>query len=404
MVDLQVVGRPEPAGPRVALVGLAGSVLDDVRAAAPPGWVEVARDPSVPGAAARLAGASPDAVLLFDGHAPERSLAELGEMVRLLPGARIFLLSPVKDPDRILRAMREGAAEYIVLPEDLGELARSLAQSGRARPGSAASGRLVALVGARGGVGTTTCAVQLAGELNALRPGRVALVDVNPVAPDAGVFLDLDLPFGLLDVMRNVHRLDETLLHGVLTRHPSGLAVVALPEDDAGRAEVARLGAGAALRALEVLRTSMDAVVLDCGSVPDAFTAPLLAGADPVLLVVHADVASVKNALRRQAWLRAAGVPDAVVSLAINRHGNRPAHIRESELMLSLACPTAATLPPDPAAAAALETGRLLASDRGLTPLRQELRRLAESWFPPAPGGRGRFAFFRRHRAGRTPR
>lgn len=378
------VNGSDGRGLRLALVGLPDNVVDDVRTASPPGWIEVASEASPRGVAARLAPHGPDAVLMHAGPGADHVWTELPELRRLVPGCRILLLSEVKDPDQILRAMREGASEYIVLPEDLGELARCLADLASTRGASGGGSHpVIAVVGASGGVGTTTFAVHLAGEMNARRPSHVALVDVNPVAPDVGVVLDVELPFSLLDVMRNVHRLDDTLLHGVVNRHPTGLAVVALPEDEEARAEIARLGTGAPLRALEVLRRSFEAVVLDCGSVPDPYTAPLAASADRVLLVVHASMVSLKNALRRLEWLKSSGVRGEAISVVVNRHGGRSARLKDGDIEESLGCAIVATLPSDSAVGTALDDGRLLAAEKSLTPLRRELARLSEPWLAP---------------------
>ena len=145
------------------------------------------------------------------------------------------------DAGLLLRAVRKGCTEFLTKPLDVTELTASLnrfhavmafdphAQSG--------IGRVIALFGAKGGVGTTMLAVHLATHL--VRYGKkTLLIDHRPQLGHVALYLGLkDTQYHFDELLRNADRLDSELLDGFVIRHRSGLDVVASPEVSGGPQE-----------------------------------------------------------------------------------------------------------------------------------------------------------------------
>ena len=132
------------------------------------------------------------------------------------------------EPAFLLGAMRAGVSEVVADP-GLTEHLVSAVSRVAARQLRAAAGRVFAFVGAKGGVGTTTLAVNVASALG--RSGtRVLLVDVHEGDGDAATFLNAQPIRTLGDACQNVHRLDERFLRGIVTQAGGGLDLLAAPD------------------------------------------------------------------------------------------------------------------------------------------------------------------------------
>jgi pilus assembly protein CpaE len=84
-----------------------------------------------------------------------------------------------------------------------------------------------AFLGAKGGVGTTTLAVNVATALAQSRVGRVLFADLHPAYGDAALFFGAEPKFSVLDALENTHRLDEAFLKGLVVRTKTGLDLLA---------------------------------------------------------------------------------------------------------------------------------------------------------------------------------
>ena len=128
----------------------------------------------------------------------------------------------------------------------------------------------MALFGGKGGVGTTSIAVNLASALRQL-PGNpsVILVDVNQHGGDLPLYLDLQPNHSFRDIAADLSRLDPAFLVRVLTKCESGLQVLPSGYDDLS---TGRLNPDCVEATLKLLQSSFDYVVIDCGHVLDLTT------------------------------------------------------------------------------------------------------------------------------------
>jgi pilus assembly protein CpaE len=242
-------------------------------------------------------------------------LGAIEELLRNHAGLPVIALAAVKDPDLILQAMRSGAREFVV-PTEPGELARVVSDAARKLSGEGESGRILTLFSAKGGLGATTLATNLAGALGD-DGKRVVLVDLDLQLGDVLVFLDAASRYTLADVLHNLKRLDRDLLHSSLMRHASGVFLLAQSDhlEDADKVTPAQIPT-----LLKFLARHFDYVVCDGLRSFDELALAVLDVSDKVLLVVTQDVPSVKNAQRCLDVMRRLGYGDDKLKLVVNRH------------------------------------------------------------------------------------
>ncbi len=283
-------------------------------------------------------------------------------------GLRVVVLGPSKDPELILRSMREGAKEF-VLAGDEDELERALRQ--QVIPRGAATGRVYAVFSAKGGVGGTTLATNLAGALQRSGEGT-CLVDLNLNMGDVLAFLDLQGGYSIADVIANMRRLDRELLDSSLLTHSSGVHVLAQSHriEDVDRIDPTQLGS-----MLRFLRLHYRAVVLDGLRSFDELSVAALDEADQILVVVTQEVPAVRDARRCSDLLKRLGA-EAKLKLVVNRF-QKGSEITPAVVAETVGLPVAATIPNDyPAVIRAVNRGQLLLDEAPRSPATKGIEQL----------------------------
>lgn len=246
---------------------------------------------------------SAEAVLIFiDFDRDARAAIESAGYLQQMFFGRHFAaaLSGRHDPDLMLSAMRAGCNEFLRKPLDPRILADAFdrqerqwsAMLGRAR----AAGHILSFFGAKGGVGTTITAVNLAYYLVAQHQKRVLLIDNHPEFGHVSLYLGLDgARYHFDELIRNVNRLDSALLRGFIAKHSSGLEVLASPEShDPSRS----VDPDALERTLEFLRGEYDYVILDCQTTLEETTLAVMDRSDQIYLVATPDIGAVRDLSR----------------------------------------------------------------------------------------------------------
>ena len=168
--------------------------------------------------------------------------------------------------------------------------------------GASETGAVIGFIGAKGGVGTTTVAVNMATTLGRLsRPGRALLIDLHQSGGDAAVFTGVDPRFSIADAMENTHRLDQSFLGTLVTAVAPNTDLLASPE----RSASARLDTEKTRRVVEVAASSYKYTVVDLARTDTA----VLDGLDMlkvIYVVVNQELATVKSATRLTGMLRQA--------------------------------------------------------------------------------------------------
>jgi len=246
----------------------------------------------------------------------------LEEMIRLQPDVRVLVASSDRDPDLILRVVRAGAADFVGLPLQREPLMESLSRAAR-RGGvesgtSAPRGRVMAFLGAKGGCGATSVAVNLAATLCAPQGGKqrsVILLDLDTPGGDVAAMLKMKPSYTLADVASNLHRLDTDLLNSMAMRHESGLMCLSISGEGTVHARLTPNELGGIVA---FLRDHFDDVVVAGGSMDDTQMAALNL-AHMVHLVTTLDFLSLRRAHGIITRLREFGVHGDAMRVVVNK-------------------------------------------------------------------------------------
>jgi pilus assembly protein CpaE len=180
-------------------------------------------------------------------------------------------------------------------------------------------GKVIALHGAKGGVGATTIAVNLAVAIRMSSRARVALVDANLYSGDVAAALNLMSRSNLADLTPHLKELDREFLQRAAVRHSSGVHTFLAP-DDFVRAQV--ISGEQVARILKVMREHYDYIIVDTCSLPDPVTTAALDEADRIVLVFTPEVPALKNAARYLQYSGEFG-HQGKITLALNRSDSR---------------------------------------------------------------------------------
>ncbi len=209
-------------------------------------------------------------------------------------GGIVIVVSESKDPELILRSMRSGAREF-VLDSDHEELRLAVRTHAKVTNGGGSEiGQVVTIFGAKGGVGATAIATNLAGAMQG-RSLRVCLVDLDLYLGDVLAFLDIPGSYSITDVLANMSRLDRDLLATSVTKHRSGISVLA-QSSKVEEAEQIKAPEIAAL--LEFLRRNYDFVIVDGVRGFDELSLAALDSSQHVFMTLTQDVPAVRNGQR----------------------------------------------------------------------------------------------------------
>jgi pilus assembly protein CpaE len=263
--------------------------------------------------------AVPDVVVVEIGRDANTPLEFAARLNRLNPTACIIACSVYQEPspDLLMQAMRSGVREFLSQPIDpmgVRVMLERLAQQ-RGTPNIEVE-KLVVVAGAKGGVGTTTIAVNLAVQLARGVGKRVVLIDLGRPLGHAALLLDLETRFSFRAAVESLDRLDSHLFGGLLANHKSGVQLL-------GGASTAdewdRISPSSLTRVVNVAQTSFDVVVADIGSNCTTDWVPVLRLARSVILVTETNVPSLWSLERQVTFLRALGIDQARLRLVVNR-------------------------------------------------------------------------------------
>lgn len=333
--------------------------------------------------------AVPDVVLMNLSRDAEGCFALAAHLRRLRPNVHIIACSRVQkpSPETLLQAMRCGIEDILPLsvePATLKEtLARFIPESGCIA--SDESKKLIVVLGVKGGVGTTTVAVNVGVQLAHLTPKRVRLIDLARPLGHVSLLLDLRPRFSVRDAVENLEHLDTHFFDGLLTSHESGLKVLAGTSDSD---EWQYLSMPSLARVVNVALSSSDFVIADLGSVCWSEWGSVLHQASAVILVAESDVPALWALEHHVFKMASLGVNSARLGIVINRWHRRDEEIVQ-EFETKIKRPIIARLPNDfRQVSQAINSGVPLCRNHG-DPLGTEFRELACRLTGIAPSSAG---------------
>ena len=269
--------------------------------------------------------ARPDLLIYELGADPDEDFQRIRSLLESNAVSEVFVTSDQKEADLLLKAMRAGAKEFIPQPLDEKEMHAALASFRKRMSQTAAmappahAGRIINVIGAKGGVGTTTVAVNLAMTLaDKKQAGSVALVDLNTIFGEIPLFLSLTPIYHWGQIVKDVDRIDSTFLLNTMARHPSGVHVLPSPSYLNGHppatSEVMN-------RLLTTMRMTFDFIIVDGGQSLDGSALRAIEMADRIFLITLLNLPCLRNTQNLLKSLASMGLSHGDrISLVVNRY------------------------------------------------------------------------------------
>lgn len=263
----------------------------------------------------------PDVVLLDFPVADEPAMEQIETALTKAPGTHMVLVSPDRSVEFLMRAMRAGVREVLPAPLNPTTVQQAIKHAqgkhfagGRLRH---AAGQVLAVIPAKGGAGATFIASNLAFALSR-RGRRVAVLDLNLYLGDAAMFLGNGKPVSsVVDLARQTHRLDATLLDSSMIKFSENLHVLAAPESPE---HVSEVKVEDLEKIIELARSRYDFVILDVSSMLDALTIRALDLADAIYLTLQLDLPFIRAAKLMVAVFRTLGYSNSQMNVVVNRY------------------------------------------------------------------------------------
>jgi pilus assembly protein CpaE len=258
------------------------------------------------------------------------------EAVRGVSQMRMLSVGPATDPQLILRALRQGSDRYGDETNVESELDHYIAKLTAEGVIQAPTGKFLCVLGASGGCGSSTLAVNLATVL-AQQQKSCALYDLKPGVGDLAALLDLKPSYTLADLCVNGARFDRAIFERSLIKNDSGVHLLAPPRT---MQEIRVVTPDGVRQAVNMARMAFGYVVADLDDCVHEEQVQALQLADAVLLVLRLDFTSLRNAQRVLEHLEAIGLKREDVHIVVNRFGQPkelPSGIAEQALKMKIA-------------------------------------------------------------------
>ncbi len=300
----------------------------------------------------------------------------------------LIAVSAQTDPALILEAMRAGCSEYLTKPVDVEQLSEafdrlrarvSVRKVSPAKP----TGKILALLGARGGAGTTTLAVHLGCFLVSQYGKKTLILDEHRRMGHVSLYLGEDSPnYHFYELVRNIARLDQTLLQGFVIHHDSCLDILPSPDvfDDSANVSLDDIH-----RAIRFLGESYEFVVIDCPHGVHNLSLTTIDCCDELYLIATPDVPALRDLSRYIDRLLQSNVPPSKLRVVINRFSSDGALTLE-HIEKAIRQPIAITIPnASDDLIRAMNTGNPVMPDRK-SEFAIQMKKWAASLVPGEPG------------------
>ncbi len=252
----------------------------------------------------------------------------------------VFVTSPRLEPDLLLQALRAGVKEFFSQPIQRDEVRTGLLKF-RERRGllqqkgiEKKRGKIIHFISSKGGVGTTTIAVNLAASLSESNGSSVALIDMSLPFGQIPIFLNTETSFNWGEVLRNISRVDETFLMGVLSRHRSGVYVMPSP---ATLEDVSVETPEMVEKLLSLMQNLFDFILVDGGQRLDHVSLRSLQMSDTVFMVTVLNLPCLTNAKKLLWTFQRLGFPlRETIRIIANRYQKKSSiSLKEAEEAVS---------------------------------------------------------------------
>ena len=261
------------------------------------------------------------------------------------PGTRVVVIGRVNDVALYRELVRRGVSDYVIAPVGPLDMVRSICNLFSA-PEAKSVGRIIAVVGAKGGVGASTIAHNVAWAIARDLAMDSVVADLDLAFGTAGLDYNQDPPQGIADAVFSPDRIDTAFVDRLLSKCTDHLSLLAAP---ATLDKVYDFGADAFDSIFDTLRTTIPCVVLDVPHQWSGWTKRALVAADDILIVAAPDLANLRNAKNLFDLLKASRPNDRPPLYCLNQVGipKRP-EINASEFAKAIESQPIVTIPFDP--------------------------------------------------------
>lgn len=262
--------------------------------------------------------AQPDLVIIDAESFADGPLILLQRMAEKFPQAAIMLLSSDRSAEFLIAAMRAGVREVLSLPLAPAELDAALDRlSQKLQATQPLDGKVLAFVSAKGGAGTTFIAANLGQALSVIGQKRVLLVDTNTAFGDAVLYVSDTKPARtLVDVCRDIYRLDINLLDSSVVRVSSSFSILAAPPEPDPSED---LNPDHVETIIQLARRHYDFVIVDLGRQVNTASVRVLDNADSIQLVMQQSLPDLRGARHLIEIFGTLGYRREKLNLVVNR-------------------------------------------------------------------------------------
>ncbi len=327
----------------------------------------------------------PNAVLVGVEEPAARAHQTIESLTELLPSSPVLAYSSMTDADSARKAVVAGARDYLTKPLKMDDVIKAVQtaiaqqdrrqalQSGEPVSNLRSSGMVVTIFGAKGGIGKTTMATNLATAFVAMNAGSAVIVDVDTVFGDAAMMLDVPVEMSLVEAADKVDELDRESLGSYLTLHQSGVRVLPAPFEPIDWRNVSPEAVG---KVITLLAQTHDFVVVDCPATFTDLVAVALEKATVVLLMTSLDITSIKDTTTALKLLSGGINNDDKIKLIVN-HATNANSLHEDDVSKVLRREVFWSIPHDEGIASSAQVGLPVVIDRPQSSVSANITELA---------------------------
>lgn len=280
---------------------------------------------------------------MLDHHALLEQLDSLSQFCDA--GTKVVVAGRVNDIVLYRELMARGVSEYLVAPFGVLDFIRTISELYTV-PGADPLGRIIAVIGAKGGVGASTIAHNIAWSIARSLDIATILADMDLGFGTAGLDFNQDPPQGIAEAVFATDRLDANFVDRLLSKCSEKLSILAAPATLERMYDFTETSFDGLI---DVLRGSVPAILLDVPHLWSGWTRRMLIGADDVVIVAIPDLANLRNAKNILDTLRAARPNDALPKLVMNGVGmQRRPEISIADFCKAIELEAAAVIPFEP--------------------------------------------------------
>jgi pilus assembly protein CpaE len=284
-------------------------------------------------------------VIILETEGRSDILAGLDELATVCdPGTRVVVIGSINDVAPYRELVRRGVNDYVVGPVETIDVVRSICSLFAASE-AVASGRVIAVVGAKGGVGSSTIAHNIAWAIARDIALDSVVIDLDLAFGTAGLDYNQDPLQGIANAVFSPDRLDTSFMERLLSKCTDRLSLLAAP---ATLEQVYDFGANAFDSIFDTLRMTTSCIVLDVPHQWSGWTKRALVGADDILIVAEPDLANLRNTKNMLNMLKASRPNDRPPLYCLNQVGmpRRP-EINARGFVKTIESPPIAAIPFD---------------------------------------------------------